>query len=167
MSNKEPKIVPIEKVRNGIIVAKKRAQTYLMSAEALAENPECANDAGLLTIHALEEIGKASILQERLEEAENNGASYIQISGRRDKFYDHPAKINAALDAMPLGLRTLTMGTFDPSRQFFQTERMEISQNLKEHISYTDYVNGEWVSPHTLNPNQLRNLILNLRELTR
>lgn len=64
---------------------------------------------------------------------------------------------------MPQGLRTLTMGTFDPSQQFFQTGKMEISQDLKEYIAYTEYKNGAWVSPHTVNPDEIRRLIQALK----
>jgi len=137
----------------------------LRSAESLLGTPECVNDAGLLTMHALEEIGKAYILRDRLQQAENSGVDFIQIEGRGDDFYSHPAKINAALNEMPAELRTLTMGTFDPSQQFFQTGRMNISQDLKEHITYTEYGSNGWISPHTFNPTQVRNLIHRLREL--
>lgn len=157
--------IPIDQVHDGIDLAMTKALTNLRSAETLLATPECVNDAGLLTMHALEEIGKACILRDRLEQAENNGNDFIQVGGRSDDFYSHPAKINAALNEMPAELRTLAMGTFDPSQQFFQTGSLNISQDLKEHITYTEFGDTGWISPHTLNPDHVRNLIRGLREI--
>lgn len=155
--------IPIENVPEGKDLAQKKARNNLNDAERIVDNPESVNNAGLLTINAMEELAKAIILQNKFRDAHNRGDSFIQIGGQEDPFYSHPDKINIALNAMPANLKTLTMGTFDPHQIFFQTGRMEISQDLKEYITYTGYKDGKWISPHTLDPGQVKNLIQNIK----
>lgn len=77
MNSKRPKeTIPIEEVPNGVAAAKDKVRLFLSNAELLADNPENANVAALLTIQALEEIGKADILENRLEEAQNRGDTF-------------------------------------------------------------------------------------------
>ena len=156
--------IPAKDVSEGIKICKKRALTFLDSASTLAEKPETANDAGLLTIQAIEELGKAKMYEVRLLKAEENGRPFIYRGGREDDIYNHAKKMNVAFSAMPQPLRKLAMGTFDPSGTFFKTGEMEVSQNLKEYITYTEYENGKWIHPHTINPQQLKELIQGIKE---
>ena len=163
MSKKEAKKIPLEKVPEGVEKCKNVTIKRLDSAELLIDNPDCVNDAGLLVIHALEEYGKAMILERKSKEAKIRGEPFILINGRSDPFYDHQQKIGAALGALPPETGRLTMGTFDPTQTFFKTGEKEISQDLKESVTYADFNDGNWVTPHTFNPAQLKKLIGEIR----
>ena len=143
--------ISLEKIRQGVTLSKQKCIEHLSSAELLASNG-LANNAVVNLEFAIEEFGRAIALNENLKNSETNVDDNLQK--------DHLCKYNKAWTVLPVELKTIYEGTFDPvvfDPAIFDTGKETVSPKTRLDATFVNYnqETEEWETGVRANPNKI------------
>jgi hypothetical protein len=118
--------IPLDRIREGIELCLQNSSQFCSDAEALARQESFEHALGLCIL-ALEELGKAMMLNEMADKAKKNSKGFVifemvklnhffkavrgdfkQMGFRKEKvnpFYDHPSKLLFAIQLLSIAVR--------------------------------------------------------------
>jgi AbiV family abortive infection protein len=132
----------------GIKLCKTNARQLISSARTLLNENTTAtrNHAIALSVLAIEELGKATILTERLKRSTRKGAEKIQVEKRI--FKDHKIKFDAGASLLPLEALIIQQGAFDPrifDPDVFATEDVIVNYEIRLDVTFVDWCDARKV----------------------
>lgn len=98
-------IIPLDKIQEGILISLRKCEEHLSAAELLIQK-DFANDAVALVEFALEELGRAVVLRDKLKDRNENIENEL--------FTSHPFKYNKAWSILPEDLKTIYLSSHGP-----------------------------------------------------
>lgn len=154
------KKIPLTKIEDGIKRALEKCDEHLASAEILASK-DLMNNAVVVLEFGIEELGRAVALIEKFK----IGSEDIEIK----LFTDHDYKYDKAWTVLPISLKTIYEGSFDPAvfdPNVFDAGKETISPRTRLDATYVNYdeKTQEWKAGVQASKDKIQKIIDEIRQ---